>query len=176
MASAPGHVAVGRIVRPHGVKGEALVFALTDHLERFAEGERLLLSPTPEVGERTVEVAIEASRVHKGRPLLKLDRFVDRTQVEQRVGWYLVIPYEAADAALEEDEYFLHALPGREVRTADGRRLGEVVDVLVTDGPPLLEIGEPGERRRLLPFVREFVRAVGEDAVVVEPPEGWEEL
>ncbi|MBW3660944.1 MAG: ribosome maturation factor RimM, partial [Gemmatimonadetes bacterium] len=55
MAGAPDYVAVGKIVKPHGVKGEALVFTLTDHLERFAEGQRLLLSPTPEGDRRRIE-------------------------------------------------------------------------------------------------------------------------
>lgn len=171
----PEFVAVGKIVKPHGIKGEAMVFALTDHPERFAEGRTLLLSPTPEGDRRRVEVEIETSRTHKGRRLLKLDRFVDRTMVEQRVGWYLVIPFDEADSAREPDEFFLHALPGREVVTGDGRLLGTIVDVMVSEGPPLLEIdGEGG--RRYLPFVSEFVTEVGEERVTVQPPEGWEEL
>lgn len=175
MAAPPEFVAIGKIVKPHGVKGEALVFALTDHLERFAEGERLWLSPTPEGDRRRIEVEIEASRAHKGRRLLKLGRFVDRAMVEQRVGWYLVIPFEDADAAREPDEFFLHALPGREVVAEDGAALGEVVDVMLGDGPPLLEIAmESG--RRYLPFVREFVLEVTEERLTVRPPDGWEEL
>ena len=175
MAVAPEFVAIGKIVKPHGVKGEALVFALTDHLERFDEGRRLWLSPTPEGDRRRFEVEIVGSRTHKGRRLLKLDRFVDRTMVEQRVGWYLIIPFEEADSAREPDEFFLHALPGREVATAEGRVIGEIVDVMESEGPPLLEIeGEFG--RRYLPFVSEFVAEVGDERVTVEPPEGWEEL
>jgi hypothetical protein len=30
--------------------------------------------------------------------------------------------------------------------------------------------------RRLLPFVSEFVREVQAEEIVVEPPEGWEEI
>lgn len=170
-----GFVAVGRIVKPHGIHGEAAVFPLSDEEARFAPGARVFLSPTPEGERETTPVTIEASRLHKGRRLVRLERFEDRTRVEQRVGWYLVIPREEADAALGEDEVYLHALPGREVRTPDGRRIGRVVDVLETEGTPLLEIEAPGGRR-LLPFVRAFVREVGEEAIVAEPPAGWDEI
>lgn len=175
MARAPEFVAVGKIVKPHGVKGEALVYALTDRLERFDVGERLWLSPTPEGDRQRIEVEVEASRTHKGRRLLKLDRFVDRTMVEQRAGWYLVIPFEDADAAREPDEFFLHALTGREVVGEDGVAWGEIADVLAGEGPPLIEVS--GERgRRFLPFVREFVVEVTDERVTIRPPEGWEEL
>jgi 16S rRNA processing protein RimM len=176
VAELPRHLAVGRIVSPHGLKGEALVFLLTPEESRFAAGERLHLSPTAEGEGSLVEVTIEASRPHKGKRIVKLDRFADRTMVEQRVGWYLVVPYEAAEAVRAEDEFFLHALMGREVRTADGRSLGRVTDILDSDGPPLLEFGQVGSARRLLPFVKEFVAEVTDEVVVVTPPAGWEEI
>lgn len=122
------------------------------------------------------QVTVRAARAHKGRQLLRLEEFVDRTQAEQRSGWYLVIPREEAEEAREEDEFFLFSLVGREVRTAGGRRLGEIADILETEGRPLLEVGEPGEPRRLLPFVKEFVLEIEDDAVTVQPPVGWEEL
>jgi len=152
------------------------VFPLSGHAPRFAVGETLFLSSTPE-GEGPLRPArIEASRPHRGRWLLKLDRIGDRTQAEQCAGAYVVIPYSAAEAAREEGEFFLHALVGREVRTADGRRLGRVVDVVEARGAPLLEIGDPGHARRLLPFVRAFVREVTEEAISVTPPAGWEDI
>lgn len=169
------YVAVGKIVKPHGVKGEALVYALTDRLERFDEGARLWLCATPEGEGPRFEVEVEASRTHKGRRLLKLDRFADRSMVEQRQGWYLVIPFEDADAAREPDEFFLHALTGREVVGEDGTAYGEIVDVLAGEGPPLIEVSGAG-KRRFLPFVREFVAEVTDETVTVRPPAGWEEL
>lgn len=176
MVPAPEYVAIGKIVKPHGVRGAALVFSFTEHEERFAVGETVYLSPTPEGNRDVRSVTVTSSRVHKGRQLIELDRFEDRTQVEQRVGWYLVIPWEQADAAREPDEFFVHALVGHEVRSEVGERLGEVSEVHMTDGPPLLEIRAEDGRRRLLPFVREFVHGVEDEVVLVEPPAGWEEI
>lgn len=166
---------IGRLVKAHGIRGEVAVFALTEHAERFAAGSRAFLSPTPE-GRDAVPVFIEASRPHAGRFLLKVDRIENRSVAEQAVGQFLVIPRAEAESEREEGEFFLHALVGREVRTTEGRRLGEIVDVLEPGGAAVLEIGEAGGGRRLLPFVREFVREVREETIVVDPPEGWEEL
>ncbi len=176
MADAPEYLAIGRLIRPHGIRGEALIHPLTEEESRFDEGAVIVLSATAEGDAETEPATIQASRVHKGKRLLKLDRFLDREAVEARVGWYLIVSYAEAEAARAEDEFFLHALVGREVRTEDGRRLGDVTDILDSDGPPLLEFGEPGSKRRLLPFVKEFVAEVTDEAVVVTPPAGWEEI
>ena len=174
--TAPEHIAVGRIVKPHGLKGEVTVFALTENAERFQPGGRLWLSPTPEGDRSLLAVTIESARVHQGRWLLTLDRIADRAHAEQHVGSYLVVPREEAEAARAEDEWFLHALVGRAVVDEAGERLGEVLDVIETAAAPMLEIGAPGQARRLLPFVKEFVARVEKERIVVAPPEGWGEL
>ena len=174
--AAPGHLAVGRIVKPHGIRGEVTVFPLTENAARFESGVTLYLSPTPEGDRGLLAVVVEGSRLHQGRWLLTLDRIVDRSHAEQHVGSYLVVPREEAESARAEDEWFLHALVGRWVEDRSGESLGSVVDVIETAGPPMLEIGEPGQPRRLLPFVKEFVTSVEEERIVVAPPEGWREL
>lgn len=174
--TAPEHLAVGRIVKPHGLKGEVTVFALTENEGRFRPGERLYLSPTPEGDRSLLPVTIESARVHQGRWLLTLDRVADRTHAEQHVGSYLVVSREEAEAARAEDEWFLHALVGRAVVDEAGEELGEVLDVIETAAAPMLEIGVSGRPRRLLPFVREFVVAVERERIVVAPPAGWMEL
>lgn len=174
--TAPEHLAVGRIVKPHGIRGEVAVFPLTENETRFRPGERLWLSPTPEGDRSLLPVTIESARAHQGRWLLTLDRIADRTHAEQHVGAYLVVSREEAEAARGEDEWFLHALVGRDVVDQAGERLGEVLDVIETAAAPMLEIGDPGRARRLLPFVREFVVGVEPEKVVVSPPAGWRDL
>ena len=171
-----GHLAVGKIVKPHGIRGEVVVFALTENAERFAPGSELWLSSTPEGESGLRRVRIEAARLHQGRWLLTLDRIGDRSGAEQHVGAYLVLPREAAEAARAPDEWFLHALVGRNVIEAGGETLGQVLDVIETAGVAMLEIGGPGRPRRLLPFVREFVVQVREEEIEVAPPAGWKEL
>ncbi|HET7694000.1 MAG TPA: ribosome maturation factor RimM [Gemmatimonadota bacterium] len=172
----PEHLAVGRIVKPHGIRGEVAVFPLTENEERFEPGSRLLLSRTAAGDGTLLAVTVESSRPHQGRWLLTLDRIEDRTHAEQHVGSYLLVPREEAEAARAEGEWFLHSLIGRRVVDDAGSSLGAVLDVLETPGAVMLEIGAAGRSRRLLPFVREFVARVGEEEIVVTPPQGWLEL
>jgi 16S rRNA processing protein RimM len=165
---------VGRIVKAHGIKGEVQVDPMTEHEERFAVGRTLVLAPDTDA--EGVPAVLESSRPHKGRWLVKFDRIDDRTHAEQRVGYYLLIPQEEAVQARAEGEFFLHALVGCKVRDDSDRPLGKVASVIESDGPILLEIEEPGGRRRFLPFVKAFVRQVDATTIVVSPPEGWEEL
>ena len=176
MRNPPHHVAIGKIVQAHGIKGELTVFPLTEREERFAAGGTVLLSRTAEGEEGLTPFAIEASRRHRDRFLVKLEKIDDRTQAEWYAGAFLVIPWEEAESAREEGEFFLHMLVGREVRSEDGTRLGIVADVVETAGRPLLEIAMEKGSRRMLPFVKEFVRSVEEGVVIVAPPAGWEEL
>ncbi|HJU86517.1 MAG TPA: ribosome maturation factor RimM [Gemmatimonadota bacterium] len=172
----PEHLAVGRIVKAHGIRGEVAVFPLTENEDRFEPGSRLFLCPTAEGRGSVLAVMVESARPHQGRWLLTLDRIEDRTHAEQHVGSFLLVPRVEAEAAREEDEWFLHALVGRRVVDDAGVSLGEVLEVLETPGAVMLEIGVAGGARRLLPFVREFVARVGEEEIVVTPPEGWLEL
>ena len=176
MAERPGYLAIGRIVQAHGIKGELVVFPLTEREDRFEPGDTLYLSPTAEGDEGLTPFTIASSRRHKGRFLVGLDRIDDRSQAEEHVGGYFVIPYEKAEASRAEDEFFFHALVGREVRSEAGERLGVVAEVVETGGHPLLEIEGAWRGRRMLPFVREFVKQIQDDAVIVTPPLGWEEL
>jgi 16S rRNA processing protein RimM len=171
-----GHLAVGRIVKPHGIRGELAVFPLTENAARFEPGAGLFLSSSPEGDRGLVPVTVVAARLHQGRWLLTLDRIGDRAHAERHVGSYLVVPLEEAEAAREEGEWFLHSLVGRAVVDGSGESLGEVLDVVETAAAPMLEIGGSGNARRLLPFVREFVTRVEEDRIVVAPPAGWRDL
>ena len=172
----PEHFAVGRIVKAHGIRGEVAVFPLTENEERFEPGSRLFLSPTAEGRGTVLAVTVESARPHQGRWLLTLDRIGDRTHAEQHVGSFLLVSREDAEAAREEGEWFLHTLVGRKVVDDGGVSLGAVLEVVETPGAVMLEIGAAGGVRRLLPFVREFVARVGEEEIVVTPPEGWLEL
>lgn len=175
MTERPGYLAIGRIVQAHGIKGELVVFPFTERADRFEPGDTLYLSPTAEGDEGLTPFTIVSSRRHKSRFLVQLERIDDRSHAEEHVGAYFVIPYEEAEASRAADEFFFHALVGREVRSKAGERLGVVAEIVETGGHPLLEIEGAWPGRRMLPFVKEFVK-IQDDAVIVTPPPGWEEL
>lgn len=156
---------VGRVGRPHGLRGELLVQVHTDDPGlRFAPGAVLATDPA-ERGPLTVH----SSRWHSGRLLVSFDGCADRSSAEDLRGTYLLVDAAPADAAGPE-EFYDHELIGLDVVTVTGEHVGEVADVL-HHGQDLLVVS-PGAR--LIPFVAAIVPEVNVSAgrLVIDPPPG----
>ena len=171
-ASTPSPVAVGRIVRTQGRRGEVRVEPLTDAPERFAElRECWLVPPTP--GERhDVEAVWFQGRV----PILKLSGSATMTDAEALVGRLVTIPRSAV-RPLPPDHFYAFDLVGCAVETPDGDRLGTITEVL--EGPEHdYWTVQRGDRAWSLPAVAAIVERVDLAArrVVARPPEGLVEL
>lgn len=165
------YLAIGRIIAPHGIRGEVKVEVMTDFPERFKAGARAFLGTGTDDPEAR-PVKISAARPHKGGFLVKLDVIPDRNAAELVRDRYLLIP--AAEAMpLGEHENYLHDLIGLQVATADGQDLGELREVLFTKANDVYVVrGPTGEV--LLPAIRDVVLQVDLSArrMVVALPEG----
>lgn len=162
---------IGQIVAPHGIRGEVRVEVMTDVPERFGSGAKVFLSDTP-AGAEAVQVAIETSRPHQGRMLVKLAKVSDRSAAEQLRGHYLLIP-EAEAAPLGEHENYVHDLIGLQVVTTADELLGNLVEVIFTSANDVYVVrGDAGEI--LVPALRSVVLAVDLNAhrMTVALPEG----
>jgi 16S rRNA processing protein RimM len=165
-----GLLAVGKILRPHGIRGALVVEALTDWPSRFDPGGTLLLEAGP---GRFEEVKIVTGAPHKGRFLVALEGVEDREAAEGLRGRYLMI--DRCDASpLADGEYWVHDLTGMKVVDASGALLGEVDDVLCRPAQDLLLVKAEGGGEFSVPFVKEFVKDVDTEAgkVTVELMEG----
>lgn len=123
----PHYLAVGRITRPHGVRGELRVEVLTDYPEHIADLRRLY------VGKQHRPYKVLGVRFHQDIILLTLEGCADRDAANALRGSLVEIAIEDA-IPLEDDEYYHFQVVGMEVVTDEGVVLGEVVDVLATPG------------------------------------------
>jgi 16S rRNA processing protein RimM len=162
-----GTVAVGRIVRPHGVRGDLLVYSLSDHPGRFAAGARFETDP----GSRSLTVA--SARPHKMGYIVRFAEVGDRDQAELLVKVALTIP--AVDRRpLDDEEFWPDQLIGLRAETPSGVDLGEVTDVVQGAAQDRLVVttdaGVPVE----VPFVAAIVGDIDieADRIVVDAPEG----
>jgi 16S rRNA processing protein RimM len=168
---------VGRILRPHGLRGELSVEIRTDDPgERFAAGSVLTTDP-PEAGPLTVA----ASRWHSGRMLASFAEVADRTDAEGLRGTWLTVA--AADIPLPEDpdEFHDHQLTGLTVVTVAGDLVGTVTDVQHPGQDLLVVTPAPGTSRQaevLVPFVAAIAVEVdlAGGKVVIDPPPGLLDL
>ncbi|ROO58670.1 16S rRNA processing protein RimM [Micromonospora sp. Llam0] len=185
---------VGRIGRPHGIRGEVTVEVRTDEPEtRFAAGSVLITDPAAVPAAREPQqptppgatlvrvpdrLTIETVRWHQGRPLVQFTGVVDRDLAEALRGVLLCV--DSSDIATPEDpdEYHDHQLVGLSVVTPSGEVLGEVARIDHAPASDLLVLRRPGGGSALVPFVRAIVPEVdlAGGRVVVDAPPGLLDL
>ncbi|WP_291473226.1 ribosome maturation factor RimM [Corynebacterium sp.] len=196
---------IGRVIKPHGVRGELVVDATTDDPStRFAVGTALTgrqggSARGGRSGKETT-LTVKSVRPHQSRLLVTFEEVADRTAAESLRGMRFFAP-----PVFDEDDegYYDHELEGLRVlncgpvdaETANARAyegaepapvdIGEVAGV--THGPAgtLLEIAVDADTDLptagatiLVPFRHAIVPIVDVDngALVVTPPEGLLEL
>jgi len=170
------HLVVGRLRKPHGLKGDCAVFPLTDDPARtFAPGREVWIK---DLAGRLVAgpLAIERSRPYHRQWLLAFAGHLAVDAVKPWSGHFL-----SADAAglapPAEGEVYLHELAGFAVRDGAGNPLGLVTGLLELPAGLMLEIQGP-RREFLVPFRKEFVVSVDRErrTLVVQLVEGMDAL
>ena len=166
------HLVVGRLRKPHGLKGNVTVFPLTDDPETvYAVGQQLWLRDLD--GEFVGEpLTVEMSSKYHREWLLKF-RGIDRVEVAESLrGLFVTVP-DSHLAPPAEGEVYLHELEGFAVRHQDGTPLGIVSALYDLPSGLMIEVQGP-KREFLLPFKKEFVPEVDREArrLIVSPPDG----
>jgi 16S rRNA processing protein RimM len=171
-------VVVGRIGRPHGVRGEVTVEVRTDDPGlRFAPGSVLRTDPADR-GPLTVA----GVHWHSGTLLLRLEgpdgRPVDTREAAEAVrNTELLVAVADLPEIEDPDSYYDHQLVGLTARSTDDTVLGEVTAVR-HEAQDLLVLRRPEGGTALIPFVSAIVPTVdlAGGYLVVDPPEGLLEL
>ena len=164
-------VAVARVAKPRGVRGEVAADLLTDFPERF-EGLGELIAVFPG-GERR-RLGLESHWLHGDRVVLKLEGYDTPEAAAALAGCELAVP-ESEAVELEEGEFYDWQLEGCRVETVEGRAVGTVGEVLHTGGEaPVLVIRDEGGRENLVPLAESICVEVNVAAklIRVDAPEG----
>lgn len=173
MADWDDMVVVGRVARPHGLRGHVAVNPETDFAEqRFCVGASF--RTRTQAGDEQLTIA--GARMQQGHPVVHFEGFESIEAVRRLAGCELRIPDDGLHA-LEPGAFYHHQLVGCRVETVDGRVVGEVRRV---EGGPggsrLLVDGPRGEV--LVPLATEI--CVGIDVAArrirIDPPQGLLEL
>lgn len=175
----PRFLAVGHIVKPHGIKGEFLVLPLTDHPQStYRPGVMLHLgsvdSANPDPG--LPDLKLEQVRPYRNGYIASAGGITDRNDAERLRGHYLFREVSALEP-LGDGEFFYHQLLGMKVQTNIGTMVGEVTEVYELDPNDILCVqGHEGEI--MIPFSKEIVLQVNADEkyIVIDPPDGLLDL
>ena len=169
-------VIVGRVGRPHGIRGEAVIGVRTDQPDlRFAVGSVVDASRSAE-GDRPADrtpLEITTLRWHSGQLLVGFAGITDRTAAGALTGSWLSVDSSQLPATSDPDEFRDHELIGLSVRTTAGEPVGVVTDMLHY-GQDLLVVRRADGGESLVPFVKALVPEVdlGAGVLVIDPPPG----
>jgi 16S rRNA processing protein RimM len=142
-------VVVGRVTKPHGVRGEVAVEVRSDNPDRFAAGATLFTSDG-----RTLTV--ERAHAHGRRTLVRFEGVEDRTAAEALAGALLEVP-ESWLPALAAGEYWPFELEGCVVLTESGRSLGSVTEVIPNPANDLWVAVDDAGTETLVPALRDVI-------------------
>ena len=118
---------IGRVTRPHGLRGEVNVLLTSNRTERLTPGSVLSAANGP--------LEVRSSRPHKGGWLVQFIGVNHRDQAEALRN--VVLSAEPID---DPDELWVHELIGSTVIDQDGVVQGTVVQVLDNPASDLLEL------------------------------------
>ncbi|MGA1845160.1 MAG: ribosome maturation factor RimM [bacterium] len=153
MREAAELIAIGRVVRPHGIDGTLKVVPVTDFPQHFECLEEVFL-----VKDRTARATVREARFHQGCVLLKVDLCCNRSDAESWIGAEVAIR-ERDLWPLEEGEYYQFQIEGLAVFTEEGEFLGRVSGIIQTGSNDVYVVRE-GTREYLIPAIRQVIRSI----------------
>lgn len=147
-------VVVGRILRPHGIKGWVHVASFTDPNDNILTYRPWLLRSGD--GGDWLTADVEEIRPHQHGFVACLKGIGDRDGAESLRGRWIGVPASELPAT-GPDEYYWRDLLGLAVVDTDGRTIGQVVDLIDTGANDVLVVKQADGAETLIPFHRQFV-------------------
>jgi 16S rRNA processing protein RimM len=164
----PELFSIGKIIAPHGVRGDVRIIPLTDFPERFFALKEVYLDASSEVA------VIENVRAHQNFFLIKFKGCNTMDEAEILRGKLLKVHREDL-VPLPQGHYYIFDIIGLSVFTETGEFLGEVTDVLETGSNDVYTVEQKGKTPLLLPALKEVVKKIDLEnkRMIVRLQEEW---
>ena len=162
-------IIIGKIVAPHGVRGDIRILPLTEKPDLFLDLEYLLL-------EGGKKLTVKNARFQKRMILVTTKEVTSMNEAELLRDKNIYIKAEDLPE-LEEDEFYVADLVGIPVYDLDGKQIGTFKDSLSTGSNDVYIIAVPGAKDILVPALKEYFKEINlaEKRIVVKLPEWTEE-
>ena len=158
-------VVVGRIGKPHGLRGEVTIDVRTDEPDRrFTTGATLRAQTPAGSASKIRTLTVSGSRWHQQVLLLTFEEIEGRDAAEAARGIVLHATLGPEDAPEDPEEYYDHQLIGLAAYDEAGTHLGELTAVVHGSAQDILTIRTLDGRTTLVPFVSALVPEVDVDA------------
>jgi 16S rRNA processing protein RimM len=162
-------IIIGKIVAPHGVRGDIRILPLTEKPDLFLDLEYLLL-------EGGKKLTVKNARFQKRMILVTTKEITSMNEAELLRDKNIYIKAEDLPE-LEEDEFYVADLVGIPVYDLEGKQIGTFKDSLSTGSNDVYIIAVPGAKDILVPALKEYFKEINlaEKRIVVKLPEWTDE-
>lgn len=147
-------ILLGKIIRPHGLKGLLRVRSYADSENSLIPAETLFLKT--EEG-RWHEYAVISSNRHKNYFVVALEGIDSRDKAEEYRGVEFYIKRETVSR--DEDEYFWDELVGLSVYLENGKILGRIARIVATGSNDIFVVKE-GLKEYYIPAIHDVVKEI----------------
>lgn len=145
-------ITIGKIVAPHGVRGDVRIFPLTDFPDRFHALKTVYV-------ENVGQMQLESARPHKKFILLKFAGINTMNEAGNLSGKLLKIGREDL-VQLPAGQYYIFDIIGLNVFNEEGELLGIITDVLQPGSNDVYVIETQDKQELLVPAIKEVVKQI----------------
>ena len=162
-------IAIGRIAKSNGIRGEVRVNSLTHDSKRFSKLKTVMVGAKEDDLRR---YAVESVRFNRTQAVLKFGGIDTRDAADAMREQFLFVE-ETKAVSPKKGSYFIHDIVGMEVVMENGEVVGNVTDVWPMPANDIWVVQRNG-KELLIPAVKEFIRGVDtkKRTIVIHAMEG----
>ena len=163
---------LGYVTKPHGLKGEVMIYLDVDYPEDYEEMESLLLLQKHQL----VPFFIEHLSLQPGSKAIVKFEDVDTREAASKISGLEIYLPDTELPELDEDQFYYHEIVGYKMNQHD--EVVGIIKAVISTGPQeLFEVQSEGFEF-LVPIVDEIVIAIDHEnkIVTVELPDGLIEI
>lgn len=162
-------IAVGKISKSVGLRGEVRVTLLTDSPDRFRTLKVVWIGSEAATVTR---YKIQSVKVSPAAVVLQVENVETRTAADALRGQFVFVAAKD-EVKPKKGSYFIHEIVGMTVVDEAGETIGTVQEVMQMPAHDVWVVTS-GEKEFLIPAIKEVIRSVdvGRKTVVIRPMEG----
>ena len=145
-------IVIGKIIAPHGVRGEFRLMPLTENPDRYLEMKKLLL-------ENGKEFTIISARFHKNMVLIKTEEITSMDEVELLRGQNVVVNTKDLPP-LEQGRFYVADLIGFAVVTLENEDVGKLSDVITTGSNDVFVVKSTSGKEIMIPAIDTHIKEI----------------
>lgn len=149
---------LGKILRPHGIRGELRLQVMTAYPERIPYLETIYLAPERRPHQRKAYTLVKA-RFHRDLVLLTLEGIESRTDADTLRGQVVSVPFDEG-APLEAGEFYVYQMIGMDVYTLAGEWLGQIERIFETGANDVFIVKGGSRGEVLIPDIEDVVKSI----------------